>query len=59
VLIPAVHRFRKSLALAALVTLGLSGPALAARAEGAPAAGVQQAVVEPFTACVPQWVLRV
>lgn len=48
--IPAVHRFRKSLALAALVTLGLSGPALANQAEGVPAASTQQAAPEPFTA---------
>ncbi len=52
-LIPTVHRFRKSLALAALVILGLSDPALANQAQvtaAPPVASTQQATPEPFTA---------
>jgi|GEM_PF-215764 thiol-disulfide isomerase/thioredoxin len=52
-LIPTVHRFRKSLALAALVMLGLSDPALANQAQvtaAPPVASTQQATPEPFTA---------
>lgn len=51
--IRTAHRFQTSLTLAALLTLGLSGPALAAQAEAAPAsaaASAQQAAAEPFTA---------
>lgn len=52
-LIPTVHRFRKLLALAALVMLGLSDPALANQAQvtaAPPVASTQQATPEPFTA---------
>lgn len=52
-LIPTVHRFRKSLALAALVMLGLSDPALANQAQvtaAPPVASTQQVTPEPFTA---------